>query len=369
MHELFFAVPDVSMRQVIEAYRHEYLVNGENVIYGGAWMERVASFQDWLQLVRANADERMVDPQWVRSDTMCVFRKHDRRLVGMVDIHQRLNDFLRTAGGHISYGVRPSMRNRGYGTQILDMALAYCADIGIECVMLNCARDNIAALRTIEKNQAQYDGEFVDPAGHVMCRYLVPMGYQHGKGFDAVAQTASQSQLILPDGQKIIVRSVQNSDAAALARLFRQTERESIYLSREPDELRITQQEALATIQQVKRDPKRHWLVALAGDELIGRCSVNYSQKRERFMHYAAIEIELLRKYWNRGIGTWMLDLALGWAVENGYEMVQVYVNALDVRTLHLFEKFGFQVSGRIPRACRYPDATYADMMILTMQL
>ena len=41
-------------------------------------------------------------------------------------------------------------------------------------------------------------------------------------------------ELLLKDGRRVTIRSAEEKDAHALAALFRRTERESVYLSREP---------------------------------------------------------------------------------------------------------------------------------------
>ena len=51
MQDLIFVEPTSSMQHEIEAYRNEHFSNGEREIYGGAWMERVSRYSDWLQLV------------------------------------------------------------------------------------------------------------------------------------------------------------------------------------------------------------------------------------------------------------------------------------------------------------------------------
>ena len=365
MRELVFVAPDASMRRAIESYRQEHFAYGEQHIYGGAWMEQVPDFSEWLHIVRANADERSVSRSWVVSTTLCVLRKADGYLVGMVDIHHALNDFLKTAGGHLSYGVRPSQRGRGYGTQILNMALEELARLDVKRVMINCDAANLPAIRTIEKNGGVPSGEFEGVGGRRMIRFRMQ------PQTPAQPKPNAAPELFLKDGRRVTIRSAEEKDAHALAALFRRTERESVYLSREPDELRISAKDAEATIRQVNAAPKRLWLVAEAegDDRIIARCSVNYFHRRERFQHCASIEIEILRAYWNQGIGSMMIDLALGWAYEKGFEQAQVYINAADVRTIHVFEKFGFRIVGRIPNACRYPDATYADMLLLYMKL
>lgn len=95
------------------------------------------------------------------------------RLVGAVGIRHRLNDYLLREGGHLGGGIRPSDRNRGYGSEMLRLALAECKAMGIEQVLLVCDKDNIPSARTIVKNGGTLEDERVNSHGIVIQRYWI----------------------------------------------------------------------------------------------------------------------------------------------------------------------------------------------------
>ena len=73
--------------------------------------------------------------------------------VGAVNIRCSANSHvLARFGGHIGYGIRPSMHRRGYGTRQLALALQICRGMGIGIVRISCAEDNVASRRIIENN-------------------------------------------------------------------------------------------------------------------------------------------------------------------------------------------------------------------------
>jgi predicted acetyltransferase len=82
----------------------------------------------------------------------------DGEVVGRLSLRHELNDFLSKYGGHIGYGVRPSMRGRGYATQMLKQALPMCAQRKIQRPILFCDIDNIASRRTIEHCGGEFEG-------------------------------------------------------------------------------------------------------------------------------------------------------------------------------------------------------------------
>ncbi len=87
----------------------------------------------------------------------------DRNIfVGAVNIRHFLNERLLHSGGHIGDGIRPSERGKGYGTNMVALALEECDRLGIRDVLMCCNRDNIASARTIIKNGGILENEVTD---------------------------------------------------------------------------------------------------------------------------------------------------------------------------------------------------------------
>lgn len=72
--------------------------------------------------------------------------------IGRVSIRHKLNKKLRSFGGHIGYAIRPSKRNKGYGSKILELALKEAKKLKLKKVLITCDDDNIASQKIIEKN-------------------------------------------------------------------------------------------------------------------------------------------------------------------------------------------------------------------------
>lgn len=97
----------------------------------------------------------------------------DRNIfVGAVNIRLYLNNKLLTTGGHIGDGIRPSERGKGYGTQMISLALEECDKLGIKEILMCCNKDNIASARTIIKNGGILENE-VDDEGEIVQRYWI----------------------------------------------------------------------------------------------------------------------------------------------------------------------------------------------------
>lgn len=95
------------------------------------------------------------------------------KLIGAVNIRHYLNDYLLQHAGHIGDGIRPSERNKGYGTKIIELALIECKKLGIDKVLMVCDKENIASAKTIIKNGGVLENEYKDESGKIQQRYWI----------------------------------------------------------------------------------------------------------------------------------------------------------------------------------------------------
>lgn len=92
------------------------------------------------------------------STFFCIDR--DRNvMVGAVHIRHRLSKYLVDAGGHISDGIRPSERRKGYATAMVALALEECRKLGMKKVLMCCDKENIGSRKSIIKNGGVLDSE------------------------------------------------------------------------------------------------------------------------------------------------------------------------------------------------------------------
>ena len=95
------------------------------------------------------------------------------RVVGMIDIRQELNEYLRQVGGHIGYGIRPSERRKGYATLMLAEALKVTDALVISNVLVTCNEENIGSVKTIQNNGGREDESFTEDDGTVVRRFWI----------------------------------------------------------------------------------------------------------------------------------------------------------------------------------------------------
>lgn len=89
---------------------------------------------------------------WTQNDNRDTFLiiNDVNQIVGIINIRYKLSKALEKCGGHIGYNIRPSMRKKGYAKEALRQILPYAVNHGLDEVFIDCYKDNIASLKTIE---------------------------------------------------------------------------------------------------------------------------------------------------------------------------------------------------------------------------
>ena len=148
----------------------EWTASGERIIPWSIRKNDYRNFEKYLREleVKESRDGLVPDVTFFALDT-------ERNLfVGAVNIRLRLSERLLLDGGHIGDGIRPSERGKGFGTEIVRLALIECGKRGILRVLLVCDWYNRASARTIEKNGGVLENEVMTENGPVL-RYWIDL--------------------------------------------------------------------------------------------------------------------------------------------------------------------------------------------------
>ena len=159
---LRLCVPDATMDSEIRAYREVFLREGGSMDGTGS-LRRFENPSDWLAYNHLCADAATTPPQLVDQTQLVGVREADGRIVGMLQIRHKFNDFLEKYGGHIGYSVRPDERRKGYATWMLQSALPVCREVGIARVLITCLVDNEGSRRTILRCGGAYESTVHEP--------------------------------------------------------------------------------------------------------------------------------------------------------------------------------------------------------------
>lgn len=178
---LRLVAPDETHLDAVWAYRQEFLDAGDSMDGCGP-IRRAKSAEAWLQDVRAYLDPATVPADRVQATQFLAVRESDGKIVGMIQIRHRFNDYLEKYAGHIGYSVRPSERRRGYAREMLGLSFPFCRSIGLSRVLICCFPGNEGSRRTILENGGVYESTVYCPdTDDYIERYWVDLTDAAGK--------------------------------------------------------------------------------------------------------------------------------------------------------------------------------------------
>lgn len=151
--------PTIELKEKAIEYREEHFSHNELIINGSELLDKIDSYEEWLEKVTNNSKVDTVNPNWVLTDTFFAIREQDNKIVGIIDLRHTLNDFLKNFG-NIGYSVRPSERNKGYATEMLRLLLKYAKECKFQKLHLSVERDNVPSIKTIIKNGGKLERSF-----------------------------------------------------------------------------------------------------------------------------------------------------------------------------------------------------------------
>ena len=164
MEQFILTRPTVEYASQIKEYRQEFLDAGDSMDGCGP-LRRFEDPEEYIK-IRVDCEDKATVPAHLVPATQFLFvRKSDDRLVGMIQIRHCFNDYLEKYAGHIGYSVRPSERRKGYAKKMLEMALPYCRELGIDKVLVTCVDGNIGSEKTILANGGIYESTVHEPNG------------------------------------------------------------------------------------------------------------------------------------------------------------------------------------------------------------
>lgn len=155
MRDLFLVEPNKIYQKSFENYALTYReINDKH--YFNKYKKALENFQDYLNDLHNYSEGNDLPQGEVITSIFWLIDK--KNVVGVVRVrHQEIE-----SAGHIGYDISPNCRNRGYGFQILKLALEKAVKIGIEEVILTCNIDNTASKKIIEKNNGKLLGTIFD---------------------------------------------------------------------------------------------------------------------------------------------------------------------------------------------------------------
>ena len=162
MDKLALVVPNITHQKEAMNFIREFVEHNSSINGTGGLDAYLDNYDGWLMKLENDLDYDNINPNKVPANTYFAIRESDSKIVGMINIRHKLDDYLTKMGGHIGYGVRPTERKKGYATEMLSLGLKRCKELGLKKVLITCDKDNIGSAKTIQKNNGILENEFLD---------------------------------------------------------------------------------------------------------------------------------------------------------------------------------------------------------------
>ncbi len=179
----------------------------------------------------------------------------------------------------------------------------------------------------------------------------------------------NQMKYTLKNGKTVIIRKPVTDDAVGIIKVISTADCETKFLSRNEGEFSITEEQEKEFIQKILNDENSEFFVSEYERSIVGTCSVGLVSNYERHSHRAEVTFVVLKDYCGLGIGGKMMQRCIGWCRGKNVSQIELTVVSDNKRAITMYENFGFKPTGTIPKAMHYPDGTYADELMMVLEL
>lgn len=179
----------------------------------------------------------------------------------------------------------------------------------------------------------------------------------------------SKQSFVFPTGEKAVIRSAVAKDAAEIIRHRSVTAEETYFMARYPEECNYDIEKMKQGLTGLENSERDFLVTAFIGDKVVGDLGLTQLRSNIKYLHRAYLGISIRQQYSGYGLGSFMVDIALKQAKENGFEQVELGVYSDNEKAIRLYEKHGFEKYGIQPRAFKHKDGTYRDEIIMVKML
>ena len=156
------------------------------------------------------------------------------------------------------------------------------------------------------------------------------------------------------------------SDAAILLEYLKQVGGETDNLTFGSEGMLFSIEAEAEFISSMENSRDDIMLLAKSGDKIVACASLNRLPRRMK--HRGDFAISVAKDYWNKGIGSQLLNNIIAFARENDFEIIDLQVRGDNKSAIHLYEKHGFNKIGEHPAFFKIGDENISfDIMCLEL--
>lgn len=152
----------------------------------------------------------------------------------------------------------------------------------------------------------------------------------------------------------IRIKKAEPSDAAMLLEYLKQVGGETDNLTFGSEGMPFSVEAEAEFISSMENSIDNIMLLAKCDDKIIGCASL--SRLPRRMKHRGDFAIAVAKEYWNKGIGSQLLNNIIAFAKENKFEIIDLQVRSDNKSAIYLYEKYGFKKIGEHPAFFKISD-------------
>ena len=145
----------------------------------------------------------------------------------------------------------------------------------------------------------------------------------------------------------IRIKKATPSDAAMLLEYLKQVGGESDNLTFGSEGMPFSVEAEAEFISSMENSIDNIMLLAKSDDKIVGCASLNRLPRRMK--HRGDFAISVAKDYWNKGMGSQLLNNIIAFAKENKFEIIDLQVRSDNKSAIYLYEKYGFKKIGEHP--------------------
>ena len=152
----------------------------------------------------------------------------------------------------------------------------------------------------------------------------------------------------------VSIKKAAPSDAAMLLEYLKQVGGETDNLTFGPEGMPFSVEAEAEFISSMENSIDNIMLLAKLDDKIVGCASLNRLPRRMK--HRGDFAISVAKEYWNKGIGSQLLNNIIAFAKENKFEIIDLQVRSDNKSAIYLYEKYGFKKIGEHPAFFKISD-------------
>ncbi len=163
------------------------------------------------------------------------------------------------------------------------------------------------------------------------------------------------------NGRTFELFSPSKENAQELIHYLHQLYSETIYLNRYPEEMNFSLENEEKLLEQILYSHRDLMISVADENRIVGNASLYPIHSSIKTAHRCGMGIGILKEAHNMGLGSALMKEIIQAARNIGYEQIELDVVCENKHACHLYQKYGFEIVGKIPSAMKLKEGKYLD--------